>query len=88
LQTSGRSNASGLSTLTSSLYRKEQIIVQNFKQYVIYVYNVGFAKHLRLLFVPNQVSPRFLKLFKPSYDVEFQTTPLTRQKKDQLTCGR
>jgi hypothetical protein len=66
LQASGRINASSLSTLTSSLYRKEQIIAKNFKQFVIYVDNVGFAKRLRLLFVPNPVSPCLLKLFKPS----------------------
>jgi len=48
LQTSGRSNASGLSTLASSLYWKEKIMVQNFQQCVIYVDVVGLAKHLRL----------------------------------------
>ena len=37
--------------------------------------------------VLNQVSPRFLKLFKPSLDVEFQAAPTT-QNKAQLTCGR
>jgi len=62
--------------------------MQNFKQCATYVDIVGFAKRLRLQFVPNPVSPRFLKLFKPSYGVEFQAAPTTSQKKDQLTCGR
>jgi hypothetical protein len=62
--------------------------VQNFKQCVIYVDVDGFAKRLRLQFVPNQVSPRFLQLFKPFYGVEFQAAPATPQKKDQPTCGR
>jgi len=35
-------------------------------QCVVYVDIVGFAKLLRLWFVPNQVSPRFLNLFKLS----------------------
>jgi len=33
-------------------------------------------------------SPRILKLFKPFSGVELQATPVTSQKKDQLTCGR
>jgi hypothetical protein len=49
---------------------------------------VGFAKRLWLYFVPNQVTPRFLKLVKPSQGVEFQSAPATSQKKDQLTCDR
>jgi hypothetical protein len=36
----------------------------------------------------NQVSPCFLKLFKPPEGVEFQAAPATPQKKDQLTCCR
>jgi len=63
-------------------------MVQNFKQCVVYVDIVGFAKRLRLQFVPNPVSPSFLRLFKPSFGAEFQAAPATSQKKDQLIFGR
>ena len=49
---------------------------------------VGFAVRLRMYFGPNPVSPRFLKLFKPSYGAEFQAAPATPKNKDQPTYGR